>query len=185
MPHGRDVRGFFMMKYMAGNEDKVLKLIENEYNRFFPDNPFDHFFLEDYYDQQYKDEKLLGRILAIFSVLSIIITCLGIFGLTAYLLVQKSKEISMRQVLGSDLWNIIMLFSKDFIIFTSISFLLAVPVSYYWITGWLNSFEVKVAITVWNFVLPYIAALLMTVITIIIIVKRTASMNPSDNLRTE
>jgi ABC-type antimicrobial peptide transport system permease subunit len=91
----------------------------------------------------------------------------------------------MRQVLGSDLWNIIMLFSKDFIIFTSISFLLAVPVSYYWITGWLNSFEVKVAITVWNFVLPYIAALLMTVITIIIIVKRTASMNPSDNLRTE
>ena len=185
MPHGRDVRGFFMMKYMAGNEDKVLKLIENEYNRFFPDNPFDHFFLEDYYNQQYKDEKLLGRILVIFSVLSIIITCLGIFGLTAYLLVQKSKEISMRQVLGSDLWNIIMLFSKDFIIFTSVSFLLAVPLSYYWITDWLNSFEVKVAITVWNFVLPYIATLLMTVITIIIIVKRTASMNPSDNLRTE
>jgi len=52
-----------MMKYMPGNEDKVLKLIENEYNRFFPDNPFDHFFLEDYYDQQYRDEKLLGKML--------------------------------------------------------------------------------------------------------------------------
>jgi len=185
MPQGRDVRGFFMMKYMPGNEDKVLKLIENDYNRFFPDNPFDHFFLEDYYDQQYRDEKLLGKILAIFSVLSIIITCLGIFGLTAYLLVQKSKEISMRQVLGSDPWNIIMLFSKDFIIFTSVAFIFAVPLSYYWITGWLKPFEVKVAITAWNFVLPYIAALVMTFITIIIIVRRTASMNPSGNLRTE
>jgi hypothetical protein len=91
----------------------------------------------------------------------------------------------MRQVLGSDSGNIIMLFAKDFIIFTSVAFIFAVPISYYWITGWLNSFEVKVVITVWNFILPYVAALLMTVITIIMIVKRTASMNPSGNLRTE
>ncbi len=185
MPHGRDIRGFFIMKYIAGNEDYVLKLIENEYNRFFPDNPFDHFFLTDYYDQQYRDEMLLAKILAVFSILSLIITCLGIFGLTAYLLVQRSKEISIRKVLGSDSINLMMLFSKDFMIFTFVAFLFAVPLSYYWITGWLNSFELQVVISVWNFVLPFIIALLMTMITIIVIVKRTVSQNPSGNLRTE
>ncbi len=74
MPHGRDVRGFFMMKFQPGNEERVLELAEKKYTEFFPDNPFDYFFLEDYYDQQYRDEKLLGTLFGIFALLAIIVT---------------------------------------------------------------------------------------------------------------
>jgi len=185
MPHGRDIRGFFMMKVLPGNENDVLNLVEEKYCEFFPDNPFDFFFLENYYDQQYRNEKLLGNIFGIFALLSIIITCLGIFGLTSYLMIQRTKEISIRRVLGSDKHNIVLLFSKDFIFITAIAFVLAGPVSYLWITGWLKTFELKLGITFWDFLFPYLLVQLLTLITIGFIVSKTASVNPSDNLRTE
>ena len=185
MPHGRDIRGFFMMKVLPGNENDVLNLVEEKYCEFFPDNPFDFFFLENYYDQQYRNEKLLGNIFGIFALLSIIITCLGIFGLTSYLMIQRTKEISIRRVLGSDKHNIILLFSKDFIFITAIAFVLAGPVSYLWITGWLKTFELKLGITFWDFLLPYLFVQFLTLVTIGFIVSKTASVNPSDNLRTE
>ena len=185
MPHGRDVRGFFMMKILSGNEKNVLTLVEQKYYEFFPDNPFDFFFLEDYYDQQYKDEKLLGDLFGIFALLSVIITCLGIFGLTSYLMIQKTKEISIRKVMGSDVSNIIRLFSKDFVYITVIAFILAVPVTYFWITGWLKTFELRLEISFWDFFLPYLLVQSLTLITIGFIVKKSASANPSVNLRTE
>ena len=185
MPHGRDIRGFFMMKILPGSENRVLKLVEEKYDDFFPDNPFDHFFLIDYYNQQYGNEKLLGSILGIFAILSIIITCLGIFGLTSYLMIQKTKEISIRRVLGSDVYSIFLLFSRDFLNITTIAFIVAAAASYYWITSWLKTFEVKLAITIWDFLLPYILVQFLTLMTIGIIISKTASLNPSENLRTE
>jgi putative ABC transport system permease protein len=185
MPHGRDIRGFFMMKILPGNENDVLNLVQEKYIEFFPDNPFDFFFLENYYDQQYRNEKLLGNIFGIFALLSIIITCLGIFGLTSYLMIQRTKEISIRKVLGSDKHSIILLFSKDFIFITAIAFVLAGPVSYLWITGWQKTFELKLGITFWDFLLPYLFVQFLTLVTIGFIVSKTASVNPSDNLRTE
>jgi putative ABC transport system permease protein len=184
-PQGRDIRGFFMMKIMAGSENNVLKIVGDKYSEFFPDNPFDYFFLEDYYEQQYKNEKLLGTVFGAFALLSIIITCLGILGLTSFLMLQKTKEISMRRVVGSSISGIIVLFSRDFIRIILIAFILAVPVSYYWLTEWLNSFEVKMEISVWNFIIPFIITLSLTLLTIGFIVNKTASMSPADNLRNE
>jgi putative ABC transport system permease protein len=184
-PQGRDIRGFFMMKIMAGSENNVLKIVGEKYSEFFPDNPFDYFFLEDYYEQQYKNEKLLGTVFGAFALLSIIITCLGILGLTSFLMLQKTKEISMRRVVGSSISGIIVLFSRDFIRIILIAFILAVPVSYYWLTEWLNSFEVKMEISVWNFIIPFIITLSLTLLTIGFIVNKTASMSPADNLRNE
>ncbi len=185
MPHGRDVRGFFMMEIQTGIDNTVLRFVEEKYNEFFPDNPFVYFFLEDYYNQQYRNDKLLVNTFGIFAILSIIITCLGIFGLTSYLMIQKAKEISIRRVLGSEVYNVIMLFSRDFIIISALAFVIAVPVSYYWITEWLDSFEVKMRITLWDFLLPYLFVLLITLITLVFIVHKTASVNPSGNLRSE
>jgi putative ABC transport system permease protein len=183
MPHGRDIRGFFLMKILPGNNDSVLKLIEEKYNDFFADNPFDYFFLEDYYNQQYRNETLLGNLLGIFAILSIIITCLGIFGLTSYLMIQNTREISIRRVLGSGVYNIILLFSKDFIVIPLISFMVALPVCYFWITGWLKTFEMKLELTFLDFLLPYILVQFLTLITVGFIVWKTASVNPSGNLR--
>jgi len=185
MPHGRDVRGFFMMKFRPGNETGILQLAEKKYNEFFPDNPFDYIFLEDYYDQQYRDEKLLGTVLGIFALLSIIVTCLGIFGLTSFLMLQKVKEISIRRVVGSNVASIIMLFSREFIRITAASFIIAVPVCYCWVSEWLKAFEVKMEITIWCFLVPLVIVLALTLITIGFIVHKTASGSPADNLKSE
>jgi len=185
MPHGRDVRGFFLMQILPRNENVTINMVREKFNEFFPDNPLDYFFLEDYYDQQYRNEKLLGNLFGIFALLSIIITCLGVFGLTSYLMIQKNREISIRRVMGSDVYNIIFLFSRDFLIITSLAFLIAAPISYYWIAGWLDTFEVRLRITSWDFILPFLFVLLMTIITIGFIVNKTARVNPSHNLRNE
>jgi putative ABC transport system permease protein len=184
MPYGRDVRGYFMMK-ISGSVTNVIKFVEMKYVEFFPDNPFDYFFLDDYYRQQYKNEKLLGTVLGIFAILAIIVTCLGIFGLTSFLMLQKTREISIRRVTGSSVSGIIMLFSKDFISLTSASFLFAVPICYLWLSEWLSSFEVKMEISVWNFIGPFIFTMFITLLTTIFIVSKTASVNPAENLRSE
>ncbi|MRR21767.1 FtsX-like permease family protein [bacterium] len=185
MPHGRDVKGFFMMKYRPGDEARVLEKTEKTYSEFFPDNPFDYIFLEDYYDQQYRDEKLLGTVFGIFALLAIIITCLGIFGLTTFLMLQKVKEISIRRVVGSDIFTIMMLFSGEFIRIIAVSSIIAVPLCYYWVTGWLKSFEIRMDLTLWNFLVPVVIVLALTLITIGLIVYKTASSSPADNLKSE
>jgi len=173
------------MKYQPGNEQQVLEYAEKKFSEFFPDNPFDYFFLNDYYEQQFRDEKLLGTVFGIFALLAIIVTCLGIFGLTSFMMLQKVKEITIRRVIGSDLSGIIMLFSKEFILITAVSFIIAVPVCWYWFTGWLKTFETRMEISVWNFILPPVITLALTLLTIGLIVHLTVSVNPSDNLRSE
>jgi putative ABC transport system permease protein len=185
MPYGRDVRGFFMMKVLPGTENKVLRIVESKYNEFFPDNPFDYFFLEDYYEQQYRNEKLLGSVFGAFALLSVIVTCLGIFGLTSFLMLQKTKEISMRRVNGSTVYGIITLFSQEFIWITFTAFIFSVPVCYLWLSKWLSSCEVKMDLSLWNFIIPFVFTLSITLLTIGIIVGKTASVNPSENLRSE
>lgn len=185
MPHGRDIRGFFMMKIFPGSEKSILNLVGEKYEEFFPDNPFDYFFLKDYYEQQYENEKLLGTVFAAFALLSIIVTCLGIFGLTSFLMLQKTKEISMRRVLGSNVSCIILLFSSDFIRIALVAFIIAVPVCYYWLSEWLKTFEAKMEVSIWHFILPFVVILFLTLFTIGLIVTKTAKVNPADNLRIE
>ncbi len=185
MPHGRDVRGFFLMKIVPSSEEKVLKVVEAKFSEFFPDNPFDYFFLDDYYEQQYRNEKLLGSVFGAFALLSVIVTCLGVFGLTSFLMLQKTREITMRRVVGSNISGIVLLFSKDFVRITILSFIIALPVCYYWLTGWLKTFEAKMDVSVWSFILPFLVTLAFTLITIAVIVVKTTSVNPADNLRSD
>ncbi len=185
MPHGRGIRGFFMMKIIPSAEERVLRIVEEKFNEFFPDNPFDYFFLEDYYEQQYKNERLLGTVFGAFSILSIFVTCLGIFGLTSFLLLQRTREITLRRVMGSNASGIVVLFSRDFVQITILAFIIAVPVCYYWLTGWLKTFEAKMDVSVWSFILPFLVTLAFTLISITLIVMKTVSGNPAENLRSE
>jgi putative ABC transport system permease protein len=185
MPQGRDLRGYFMMKLLPGSEKEILHTFGQKYNKFFPDNPFDYFFLEDYYNQQYKNERLLGTVFGAFALLSIIITCLGIFGLTSFMILQKTKEISIRRVTGSSITRIVLLFSRDFIILTTIAFIIAIPACYYWLNLWLRPFEIKMEISLWYFLIPFLITLFLTLITITFLVNKSASINPAENLRSE
>lgn len=185
MPHGRDVRGFFMIRYFPGAEEKIIDLVADRYAEFFPDNPFDYFFLEDYYEQQYHQERLLGAVFGIFALLAVLITLMGILGLTSFMMLQRKKEVSIRRVVGSDIKGIIVLFSKEFVWLITLSFLFSVPLCWIWVTGWLRSYPVKMDISPLNFILPFLAALTLTLLTIWMIVRSVASESPAKNLAGE
>ncbi len=185
MPHGRDVRGFFMIRYLTGNEKQVTEMVSSRYAEFFPDNPFDYFFLDDYYEQQYHQERLLGSVFGIFALLAVIITCLGILGLTSFMMLQKKKEISIRKVVGSDTTDIIALFSRDFVVLITVSFIISAPLCWLWVTGWLRNYPVKMDISAWSFIVPFLAALVIALVTIGLLVRSTALESPARNLRVE
>ncbi len=185
MPHGRDVRGFFMIRYLAGNEKQVTEMVSSRYAEFFPDNPFDYFFLDDYYEQQYHQERLLGSVFGIFALLAVIITCLGILGLTSFMMLQKKKEISIRKVVGSDTTDIIALFSRDFVVLITVSFIISAPLCWLWVTGWLRNYPVKMDISAWSFIVPFLTALVIALVTIGLLVRSTALESPARNLRVE
>jgi len=185
MPHGRDVRGFFMIRYLTGNEKQVTEMVSSRYAEFFPDNPFDYFFLDDYYEQQYHQERLLGSVFGIFALLAVIITCLGILGLTSFMMLQKKKEISIRKVVGSDTTDIIALFSRDFVVLITVSFIISAPLCWLWVTGWLRNYPVKMDISAWSFIVPFLTALVIALVTIGLLVRSTALESPARNLRVE
>lgn len=185
MPHGRDVRGFFMIRYIPGNEKEVTELVAGRYAEFFPDNPFDYFFLEDYYEQQYHQEMLLGSVFGIFALLAVVITLMGILGLTSFMMLQRKKEVSIRRVVGSDIKDIIVLFSGEFLMLITISFLFSVPICWIWVTRWLRSYPVKMDISPLDFILPFLASLALTLLTIWLIVRSAASESPAKNLAGE
>lgn len=185
MPHGRDVRGFFMIRYLTGNEKQVTEMVSSRYAEFFPDNPFDYFFLDDYYEQQYHQERLLGSVFGIFALLAVIITCLGILGLTSFMMLQKKKEISIRKVVGSDTTDIIALFSRDFVVLITVSFIISAPLCWLWVTGWLRNYPVKMDISAWSFIVPFLVALAIALVTIGLLVRSTALESPARNLRVE
>lgn len=185
MPHGRDVRGFFMIRYLSGTEEQVTDMVSDKYAEFFPDNPFDYFFLDSYYEQQYRQERLLGSVFGIFALLAVVITLLGIIGLTSFMMLQKKKEISIRRVVGSDVVSIIVLFSKEFVVLITVSFLVAAPVCWLWVTHWLESYPVKMNFSPFSFILPFMAALILAIATISMIVRSAASESPAENLAGE
>ena len=185
MPHGRDVRGFFIIRYLTGNEKQVTEMVSSRYAEFFPDNPFDYFFLDDYYEQQYHQERLLGSVFGIFALLAVIITCLGILGLTSFMMLQKKKEISIRKVVGSDTTDIIALFSRDFVVLITVSFIISAPLCWLWVTGWLRNYPVKMDISAWSFIVPFLVALAIALVTIGLLVRSTALESPARNLRVE
>ena len=99
LPHGRDIRGVFAVKVNNYNVRETVQLVNKRYNEMFPGNPFDYFFLDEYYDQQFKSDILFGRVFGLFSILAIFVTALGIFGLSSFSAEQRTKEIGIRKIL--------------------------------------------------------------------------------------
>lgn len=186
MPQGRNgSRGFFALKLSSKETKSSVETIQKLYDEYFPGNPFDSFFIEDYYNQQYKADEQFGTIFGIFSFLAIFITCLGIFGLASFIVTQRTKEISIRKVLGANVSGILYLISRDFLILIMASFIVSTPICYFGLNRWLNTFANRMDLNVWLFIIPLIITLLLTGITIGILVVRAARQNPVDNLRYE
>ncbi len=167
------------------NTSLAIKSIENKWKHLFPDVPFQYSFLQEDFNKMYKSEQKLAGILGSFTSLAIIVSCLGLFGLVAFTIKQRVREIGIRKVLGSSVSGIVQLLSKDFLKLVIISILLACPVAWLVINKWLQDFAYKVDISWWIFVMAGVLAVLIAYITIAFQAVKAAIANPTKSLRSE
>jgi len=159
-----------------------LKAIFDKYN---PSFPYQCRFVDESYASKFAAETLIGRLAGIFAGLAIFISCLGLFGLAAYVAEQRTKEIGVRKVLGASVAQVWMLLSKDFVLLVLIGAMVATPVSLYFLRGWLHQFDYRIGISPWVFVGAGAAALVVTLVTVSFQAVRAALMNPVRALRSE
>lgn len=185
MPTGRDVRGLFAIKLNTQHVKKTVQLVQKQYDIFFPDNPFNYFFLDEYYNQQYHSDELFGKIFSLFSVLAICITAMGIFGLSSYSAIQRTKEIGIRKTVGASVTRIVALLTKDYLLLLSLSFLITVPLLFFGLNRWLNQFAFRMNLSAWLFALPLIITAIITLMTVSYQTIKAATANPIDALKYE
>jgi putative ABC transport system permease protein len=170
------------------NSDNIassISMIQNEWKSFFPDNPFDYFFLDDFYSKQYSNDKQVINLFHFFCGLAILISGLGLFGLSSFTARQRTREMSIRKVLGAPTMNLITLLTREFLALVLISSTLAIPLSYFGIMQWLNSFAYHINLSVWYFIGPVLFILFIAFLTIIFQTLRTISANPIETLKYE
>ncbi len=182
---GRPNNAFVAIKFKAGSGTEAVAQIENLWKELVPGQPFKYQFLDDNLDQGYREEKRSGKILSVFSGLAILIACVGLFGLSAYTASLRTKEIGIRKVLGASVGGVIVLLSKDFTKLVIVAFVLAVPIAWWMMSEWLNSFAYRMELGVGSFLLAGIVALLIAWVTVSYQSVKAAIVNPVKSLRRE
>lgn len=185
LPYGRGARGMFAFRLGVNDPAPSLIQIQRLYNKFFPDNPFESFFLDEYYYQQYKADLMVGKILGVFSFLAIFITALGIYGLFSFLAIQRVKEICIRSIMGAGFSKILLVFIRELLVLILISFLIALSLCYVIIDRWLESYAIRMNMNVSLFILPLILVILIVGLTLSSQIIRITRINPVENLRYE
>jgi len=184
-PEGRDVRGLFTLTLNTKEIKTTIDDVKKLFDEFFPNNPYEYFFLDEYYNRQYKADEKFGKVFGIFSFLTIFITCLGVIGLSSFTVLQRKKEIGVRKVLGASVFNNIVLLSKNFQILILFAFIFATPISYYVMNYWLESFALRMNFSVDLFIMPLIIVSVITSLTICYHVIKAAIANPVESLKYE
>jgi ABC-type antimicrobial peptide transport system permease subunit len=162
-----------------------LAVIERVYKEHFPDIPFQYDFVDQEYGAKFAAEERIGTLSGIFTALAILISCLGLFGLTSFVAEQRTKEIGVRKVLGATVFNVWNMLSQDFLKLVTISCFIAIPISYYVMNGWLQDYPYHVILEWWIFALAVIGAMSITIITVSFQAIKAANANPVKSLRTE
>ncbi len=164
---------------------KTLAVMEEVMEKYNPAFPFEYEFVDDAYNAMFRSEKLIGSLSQIFALLAIIISCLGLFGLSAYTAEQRRKEIGVRKVLGSSVSGIVKLLSKDFMHLVLIAIVLAIPFAWWGMHRWLESFTYRIEINWWVFALAGLAAIFIALLTVSFQAVKAANANPVKSLRAE
>jgi len=164
---------------------QTVDKISNVWNEFSPDDPIQFSFVDDQLNQLYQAEENLIILFGYFTFITIFIACLGLFGLAAFTAEQRTKEIGIRKVLGSSVLQIVALLSKDFTRLLIISFLIASPISYFFMNDWLQNFAYRTSIDFWIFVASGTLALLVALITVSLQTIKLATSNPVNALKYE
>ena len=165
--------------------EKALEIARQIFNKYNPQYSFDYHFVDEAYAQKFDQEKRIGTLAGLFAILTIFISCLGLFGLATYMAENRIKEIGVRKVLGATVTNITALLSKDFLKLVIISFVIASPVAWYAMSKWLETYSYRVSIEWWVFALTAIVSILIAIITVSYQAIKAAIANPVRSLRSE
>ncbi|NJB70231.1 ABC-type antimicrobial peptide transport system permease subunit [Saonia flava] len=168
-----------------GSASENVATIERVFTEHFPDIPFEYQFVDDQYGEKFASEERIGNLSSIFTALAILISCLGLFGLTSFVAEQRTKEIGVRKVLGASVFNVWNMLSKDFLRLVIISCFIAMPISYYIMNGWVQEYPYHINLKWWVFLLAMFGAMLVTVVTVSFQAIKAAKSNPIKSLRTE
>jgi ABC-type antimicrobial peptide transport system permease subunit len=150
-----------------------------------PSAPFDYTFVDEAYQAKFRAEERIASLATFFSVLAILISCLGLFGLASFVAERRTKEIGIRKVLGASVADLWQMLSRDFVVLVIISCAIAIPLSYYFMTNWLQNYEYRTEISVLVFAAAGLGALLITLLTVSFQMLKAAFGNPVDSLRSE
>lgn len=178
-------RGYLSLKIDGQNIPNTVDYLQDKWVEFAPGQPFQYSFLDQRFNDMYENEQKLGKIFSVFAFLAIFIACLGLYGLAAFTAEQRTKEIGVRKVLGASIMSIITLLSKEFLKLVGIAFLIAAPISYYFMNSWLRDFENRTNINLTVFLLAGIVALVIAWVTMSFQSWNAARVNPAKSLKDE
>lgn len=162
-----------------------IQKVKDIIHKFNPDYPFEYTFIDESYAQKFKKTERINKLVSLFAGLTIFISCLGLFGLAAYLVESKTKEIGIRKVLGASTVNVTKLLSKEFLQLVIVAILIASPIAWYIMHKWMEDYSYQIGVQWWVFLLTAAVAILITIITIGGQAIKAALANPIQSLRDE
>ncbi len=176
---------YFSIKIATQDIDQTIAFINKAWDNVYVGTPFDYFFLDESFHNLYQSERRFGRIFSLFALLSILISCLGLFGLAAFMAEQRTKEIGIRRILGARASGIVYLLSRDFVKWILASNLIAWPIAHFVMNRWLQNFAFRTHLGIEIFFLASLLSLIIAILTVIYQSIKTAKANPADTLRHE
>jgi putative ABC transport system permease protein len=181
----KDLESEVAVKIRAKNFSSTVAAVQKLWGNTYPEYAYNGFFLDENIAAFYKQENQLALVYKIFAGIAIFISCLGLYGLVSFMAVQRTKEVGVRKVLGASVSSIVLLFSKEFMALITIAFLLAVPLAWYIMNGWLQNFVYRVAINAWVFVAAIAITVVIACLTVSYKAIKAALVNPVKSLRSE
>lgn len=180
-----ELESVFFVKIAPGNIPRAMDAIAATWKKFIPDTPFEYQFMNQAFDNLYKGDLKISKLVLLFSCISIIISALGLFGLAAFVAEQRRKEIGIRKVMGATVGQITTMLSKDFVVLVIIAIVIAFPIAWWAMNQWLQSFAYRINISWWFFAVAGVAAILIALLTVSFQAIKAAVANPVKSLRSE
>lgn len=176
---------YYSMKVKTDDISATVSFVEKQWKTHFPGAPLRHFFLDDYFNQQYAADVKFGWVVGLFSFLAILVACLGLFGLSYFTVAKRTKEIGIRKVLGASLNQILILLSKDYLWLILLASVVALPAAYYFTESWLQNYAYNINLGWWFFILPIFVVALIALFTVGYQSIKAALANPVESLKYE
>ncbi len=176
---------YYTVALSSRDLEAEIERVEQAYLEHYPQDPFDFFFLDTYFDQQYAQDIVLGQVTRMFSMLAIVIALFGLAGLALFSVNQRIKEIGIRKVLGASWKELVWLFNASFLRLIAVSSVISIPIAYWLMSNWLRDYAYRIELQAMHFLLPLVFVLVIAFLIVVAVVSRFVNVNPTETLRSE